>query len=137
MPASRRLQIVTYVICALGIAYIWVFAPPFFITVLFVVVCFTWSARLFIASFRNTDELQSASLRYALAAASGYGVPLAVGFVLLMIAVPDIQRAISSLAVLSNLSPAAAGFGLGVSLTTVALCLTFAISQSIWWVSKR
>lgn len=137
MPASRRSQIVANCIFALGVAYIWIFKPPIFVTVIFTALCITWSAWIFIANFRGTDELQAASLKHALAAASGYGVPLTVAFVLLMIATPNIQHAIAGLAALSRLSPASAGFGLGVSFTVIALCGVFSVCHSVWWVSKR
>ena len=137
MPASRYSQIVANLIFALGVAYIWIFTPPFFVTVIFTVLCITWSAWIFIANFRGADELQAASLKHALAAASGYGVPLTVAFVMLMIATPNIQQTIAGLAALSQLSPASAGFGLGVSFTVIARCSVFSIYNSVWWVSKR
>ena len=139
MLASMQSQIVASVVIFLGVAYIWVFTPPFFVTVIFAVLCFTWSAWIFISVFRGTDELKSASIRYALAAASGVSVPLTLAFVMLMIATPGLQHAISSMAKVSSsgLPPAAIGFGLGVTFCLIVSCTVFVISHSVWWASKR
>ena len=139
MPTSTRSQIAMSIVAFLGAAYIWVFGVPFFATVIFTVLCLMWSAWTFISIFRGTDELKSASIRYALAVASGVGIPLSIAFVMLMVATPDIQRVITSMAAFSRsgLSPAAVGFVLGVSFTFVLLCAVFAISHSVWWASKR
>ena len=139
MPASARSQIVASIAIFLGVAFIWVFGPPFFVTVIFGVLCFMWSAWIFISIFRGTDELKSAGVRYGLAIASGVGVPLSLAFVMLMIATPGIQGAITNIATFSNsgLSPAAIGFGLGVTFTLVVSCAVFAIGNCVWWASKR
>lgn len=139
MPTSTKSQIAMAIVALLGAAYIWVFGVPFFATVIFTVLCLMWSAWTFISIFRGTDELKSAGIRYALAVASGIGLPLSIAFVMLMVATPDIQRVITSMAAFSRsgLSPAAVGFGLGVSFTFVLLCAVFAISHSVWWASKR
>ena len=139
MPTSTQSQIVVSIVAFLGAAYIWVFGAPFFATVIFTVLCLMWSARILISIFRGTDELKSAGIRYALAVASGVGVPLSIAFVMLMVAMPDIQRVITSIAASSRsgLSPAAVGFALGVSFTFILLCAVFAVSHSVWWASKR
>ena len=69
--------------------------------------------------------------------ASGVGVPLSLSFVMLMVAMPDIQRTIISVAAKSPLPSAAAGFGLGVTFTIIMLCAIFAIGHAVWWASKR
>ncbi len=139
MHTSTKSQILASIVIFLGVAYIWVFAPPFFVTVIFMVLCVMWSAWIFISIFRGSDELKSASLRYALAAASGVGVPLTLAFVALMIATPDIQRVITSITAFSGsgLTPAAAGFGLGVTFSVIVLCAVFIMSHWTWWASKR
>jgi len=139
MLMSTKSHIVASIVVFLGVAYIWVFAPPFFVTVIFAVLCVLWSAWIFISIFRGTDELQSAGVRYALAMASGIGVPLTLAFVVLMIAMPGVQHAIASIAAFSGsgLPPAAIGFGLGVTFSLIVLCAVFVISHSIWWTSKR
>jgi len=137
MPTSTRSQIVASIVIFLGVAYFWVFSPPFFVNVIFVVLCVMWSAWIFISIFRGTDELKSAGVRYALAAASGIGAPLSIAFVMLMVASLDVQRGIASLAALSPLSPAAAGFGLGVSFTVLVMCAVLVTANSVWWASKR
>ena len=139
MFTSAQSQIIASVVAFVGAAYIWAFAPPFFVTVIFTVLCLMWSAWIFVSIFRGTDELKSAGIRYALAVASGVGLPLSIAFVMLMVAMPDIQRVITSIAASSRsgLSPAALGFGLGVSFTFFVLCAVFAISHSAWWASKR
>lgn len=137
MPTSTKSQIVASIVIFLGVAFIWAFGPPFFVTVIFLILCFMWAGWIFISIFQGTDELNSASIRFALAAASGVGVPLSLAFVMLMIAMPDIQRVITSFAALSPLSPAAAGFGIGVTFTVLVLCVVLVISQSVWWATKR
>ncbi len=139
MLASTQSQIVVSIVAFLGAAYIWVFGAPFFATIIFTALCLMWSAWIFISIFRGTDELKSAGIRYALAVAGGVGVPLSIAFVALMVATPDIQRVITSIAASSRsgLSPAAVGFALGVSFTFMLLCAVFAISHSVWWASKR
>ena len=137
MPTSTRSQIVASIAILLGVAYFWVFSPPFFVNVIFVVLCVMWSAWIFISIFRGTDELKSAGIRYALAAASGIGAPLSIAFVMLMVASPDVQRGIASLTALSPLSPAAAGFGLGVTFTVLVMCAILVTANSVWWASKR
>lgn len=139
MPISTRSQIVASIVIFLGVAYLFAFDPPFIATVIFAVLCVMWSAWAFISIFRGTDELQSASIRYALAVASGIGVPLSLAFVMLMVATPDIQGVITSIAAFSKsgLSPAVTGFALGVTFSLILLCAVFAISQSVWWASKR
>ena len=137
MPLSAKSQIAATIIIFLGVSYIWVFSPPFFVTVIFTALCVTWAAWIFISIFRGPDELKSARLRYALAAASCVGVPVALAFVMLMIASPDIQSVIVSMTALSPLSPAAAGFGLGVTFTLVVSCAVLVIANSVWWATKR
>ena len=139
MPTSTQSQIVASIVIFLGVAYIWVFEPPFFVTVIFMVLCVTWSAWIFISIFRGTDELKSAGIRYGLAMASGVGVPLSLAFVVLMVATPGIQGTITSIATFSKsgLSPAAVGFGLGVTFTLIVSCAVFFIGNCMWWVSKR
>ena len=139
MLTSTQSQIVVSIVAFLGAAYIWIFGAPFFATVIFTALCLMWSAWIFISIFRGTDELKSAGIRYAFAVASGVGVPLSIAFVVLMVATPDIQRVITSIAASSRsgLSPAAVGFALGVSFTFILLCAVFAVSHSVWWASKR
>lgn len=138
MLTSAKSQIVVSAAAFAGAASIWIFAPPFFVTVLFTVLCLMWAAWIITSIFRGTDELKSAGVRYALAAASGVGLPISIAFVMLLVAMPDIQGVITSIAVSSGsgLSPAAVGFALGVSFTFVVLCAVFAVSHSVWWVSK-
>ena len=139
MFTSIRSQILATIIALLGAAYIWAFGAPFFATAAFTVLCLVWSASIFFSVFRGTDELKTAGIRYALAVASGVGVPLSIAFVMLMIAVPDVQQAITSIAASSRsgLSPAPVGFALGVSFTFATMCAIFALSHSLWWFSKR
>lgn len=139
MSTSTQSQIVASIVAFLGVAFIWVFGPPFFVTVILTVLCVMWSAWIFISIFRGTDELKSASISYGLAVASGVGIPISLAFVMLMVAMPDIQGVITSIAAFSKsgLSPAAIGFALGVTFTLVVLCAVFAISHSAWWISKR
>ena len=139
MPTSAQSQIVASIVMFLGVALIWVFDPPFFVTAIFMVLCVTWSAWIFLSIFRGTDELKSAGVRYGLAIASGVGVPLSLACVVLMIATPGIQGAITNIATVSKsgLSPAAIGFGLGVTFAVVVLCAVFVIGHWVWWVSKR
>ena len=139
MPMSTHSQIVASIVIFLGVVYIWVFDAPFFVTVIFGVLCVTWSAWIFISIFRGTDELKSASLRYALAMASGIGAPLSLAFVMLMVATPGVQGVVTSIAALSGsgLSPAAVGFGLGVTFNIILLCAVFIVSHTVWWTSKR
>ena len=139
MSTSAQSQVIASIVAFVGAVYIWIFAPPFFVTVIFTVLCLMWSAWVFTSIFRGTDELKSAGIRYALAVASGVGLPLSIAFVMLMVAMPDIQRVITSIAVssTSGLSPPAVGFALGVSFTFIVLCAVFAISHSVWWASKR
>ena len=139
MPTSATSQIVVSIVAFLGAAYIWVFGAPFFVTVIFTVLCLMWSAWIFISILRGGDELKSAGIRYALAMASGFGVPLSIAFVALTVAAPDIQRLITGIATSSRsgLPPAAVGFALGVSFTFILLCAVFAISHTAWWASKR
>ncbi len=139
MPTSAQSQTVASIATLLGVAFIWIFSPPFFVTAIFMVLCVAWSAWIFISIFRGTDELKSAGVRYGLAMASGVGVPLSLAFVALMIATPGVQGAITNIAALSKsgLSPPAIGFGLGVTFTVVVLCAVFAAGNWVWWVSKR
>lgn len=139
MPTSAQSQTVASIVIFLGVAFIWVFGPPFFVTAIFMVLCVTWSAWIFLSIFRGTDELKSAGIRYGLAIASGIGVPLSLAFVTLMIATPGVQGAITHIATFSKsgLSPAAIGFGLGVTFTVVVLCAVFVIGHWMWWLSKR
>lgn len=139
MTASTQSQIVASIVVFLGAAYIWTFGPPFFVTVIFTILCIMWSGWIFISVFRGADEPYSASVRYALAAASGVGVPLSIAFVMLMIATPAIQGVITNIAMFgrSGLSSAAIGFGMGVTFTIIVLCAVFSISHLAWWVSKR
>ena len=139
MPASAQSQTLASIFIFLGVALIWVFGPPLFVTVIFMVLCVTWSASVFISIFRGSDEMKSAGIRYGLAIASGVGVPLSLAFVMLMVATPGIQGAIANIAAFSNsgLSPASIGFGLGVTFTVVVLCTVFVIGHWVWWASKR
>lgn len=75
-----------------GAAYIWVFGAPFFATVIFTVLCLIWSAWILVSIFKGTDELKTAGIRYALAVASGVGVPLSIAFVMLMVAYQVFSR---------------------------------------------
>ena len=139
MPTSAQSQIVASIVIFLGVAFIWVFDPPFFVTAIFMILCVTWSAWIFLSIFRGTDELKSAGVRYGLAIASGVGVPLSLACVMLMVATPGIQGAITNIATFSKsgLSPAAIGFGLGVTFAVVVLCAVFVIGHWVWWASKR
>ena len=137
MPTSTKSQIVASVVISLGVAYFLFFDPPFIANVIFAVLCVMWSAWIFISVLRGKDELMAASVRYALAVASGVGVPLSLAFVMLMIATPGLQRAIASLTAHSGLSPGAAGFGLGVTFTMIVLCLVLVVANSVWWAMKR
>ena len=139
MSMSPLSQIIVFVTAFLGAAYIWVFSVPFVVAAIFTVLCLMWAAWVFISVFRGIDELQSAGVRHALAAASGIGLPLAIAAVMVMVAMPDLQRVITAMAASSNsgLAPAAVGFALGVSFTFMVLCAVFAVSHSVWWVSKR
>lgn len=136
-PTSTESWITALLIVCLANVYVLLFKPPYMVNVIFVALCITWSAWIFVSIFKGSDELKSASLRYALAAASGVGVPLSLAFVMLMVATPAIQQAISNLASSSGLSPAAAGFGMGVTFMIILLCAVLIISHSIWWASKR
>lgn len=137
MPTSTRSQIVASVFIFFGVGYFLVFDPPFIANVVFAAVCVMWAAWVFISILRGTDEPLAAGIRYALAAASGVGVPLSLAFVMLMIATPDIQRMVSGMTAMSKLSPGAAGFGLGVTFTIVVLCTVLIAAHSVWWASKR
>ena len=137
MPTSTKSQIVASVVIALGVACFLFFDPPFFANVIFMVLCVMWSAWIFISILRGKDELMAAGIRYALAAASGVGVPLSLAFVMLMVATPGLQHAIVKLTALSGLSPGAAGFGLGVTFTMILLCLVLVVANSVWWATKR
>ena len=139
MPASTQSQIAASIVILLGVAFIWAVDPPLFVTVIFMVLCVAYSAWIFISVFQGTDELKSASVRYGLAAASAFGAPLSLAFVMLMIATPGVQDAITNMAALSKsaMSPAATGFGLGVTFTVIVLCIVLVIANSAWWASKR
>ena len=139
MPASTRSQIAASVFIVIGVAFIWVFSPPFFVTAIFAALCIMWSAWNFISIFRGTDELKSAGVRYGLAAASGVGVPLCLVFVMLMIVTPGVQDAITNMAAVSKsgLSMAAVGFAMGVTFTVVVLCVVLVIANSVWWAARR
>lgn len=139
MPVSKQSQIAASIIALLGVAYLFVFDTPFIATVIFTVLCVAWSAWIFLSIFRGTDELNSASIRHALATASGVGVPLSLAFVMLMVATPSIQGAITNVAMFSRsgLSPAAIGFALGVTFSLFVSCAVFAASHTAWWISKR
>ena len=137
MPTSTKSQIVASIVVALGVAWFLFFDPPFFANVIFMVLCVMWSAWIFISILRGKDELMAAGIRYALAAASGVGVPLSLAFVMLMVATPGLQHAIVKLTALSGLSPGAAGFGLGVTFTMIVLCLVLVVANSVWWATKR
>ncbi len=139
MLTSAQSQIVISIAAFLGAAFIWTFGAPFFATVIFTMLCLMWAAWIFISILRGTDELKSAGIKDALAIASGAGIPLSIAFVMLMIAMPDIQSAITGIAASSKsgLSPAAVGFALGVSFTFITSCAIFAISHTVWWASKR
>lgn len=139
MLRSAQSQIVVSIVGFVGAGYIWAVGVPFFATAIFTALCLLWSAWIIISIFRGTDELQSAGIRYALAVASGIGAPLSIALVMLMVAIPDVQRVITSVAAASRsgLSPATIGFALGVSSTFIVMCAVFAISHSVWWASKR
>ena len=139
MPVSVQSQTVASIVVFFGAAFIWVFGPPFFVTVVFTVLCIMWSAWILISVLRGPDELKSASIRYGLAIASGAGLPLAIAFVMLMVVTPGIQDAITNIVTFSKsgLSPAAIGFALGVTFTFFVLCAVFAIGHWVWWASKR
>lgn len=137
MPLSARSQIAATFLLVLGLAYIWVSAPPFFVNLIFAILCVMWSAWILRSIFQGSDELKAASLRYALAAASGVGVPLSLALVMLMTAAPGIQQTIANMAAASPLPPSAAGFGLGVTFTLVVMCTVVVIANSVWWASKR
>ena len=139
MPASTQSQIAASVVILLGVAFIWVADPPFFVTAIFMALCVAYSACNFIAVFRGTDELKSASVRYGLAAASAFGVPLSLAFVMLMIATPGVQDAITTMAAASKsgMPPAAVGFAMGVTFTVIVLCILLVIANAVWWTSKR
>lgn len=137
MTISMRSQIVASIVAFVGVSLIWIYKPPFVITAAFTAFCLFWSAGVIITIFRGTDELNSASLRYSLAFASGAGTPLCCAFVVLMIAETNLQLAITKLAEFSPLPSAAAGFGIGVTFTILVMCTVFMTAHSIWWISKR
>lgn len=139
MSISTRTQYLVGAAAVFGAALFFVFEVPFAGTVVFTALCIAWSAWCFHSVFRGGDELQSASLRYALAAASGFGVPLTVVCVMLMIALPEFQGLVTKIASHSGsgLSLPAVGFGLGVTFAVLLQCAVFALGHSLWWVSKR
>ncbi|WP_299303500.1 hypothetical protein [uncultured Litoreibacter sp.] len=139
MIRTGRTQVAALFAIFLGTACLLFFNPPFIVQIIFVLVCFSWAAWYFMEIFRGPDEVESASVRYALAFASGLGAPLSITFVMVMSAVPAIQDAITFMAssAENNLSPAAAGFGLGVAFAVFALCTSLCVGSTIWWASKR
>ena len=139
MPLSERTQAAALFVIFLGTAGLVLFDPPFIALVVFVFLCFSWSAWCFASVFFGSDEVEAASARYALAFASGIGVPISIASILLMSAVPVVQNAITRIATSEglDLSPAATGFGLGVVYTTVVLCISFCVGLTVWWASKR
>lgn len=139
MPAAKHSQFISLLIILGAVAIMMTIDPPFFVRLTFVLVCIAYSAWCFVTVFRGPDEVQSAAARYALAFASGTGVPLALIFVMIMTATPNLQIAIATLAgnSRSDLLPAAAGFGLGAVFTMGLLTAAFATGLGIWWASKR
>lgn len=139
MPVSGRVQAAALFVIVFGGTSFQLFDPPFIAQVVFVFLCFSWSAWCFASVFRGPDEVEAASARYALAFASSVGVPISITFILLMSAVPAVQNAITRMATLEghDLSPAATGFGLGVAFTTMVLCVSLGVGLTVWWASKR
>ncbi|MEP0235871.1 hypothetical protein [Roseibium sp.] len=139
MTLSRPTQISMFVLIVLGTSYFMIAETSFTAQVLFVLFCISYAALCFMSVLGGTDEVVAASIRYALAFASGIGVPLVCLFVLLMKVVPDIQGWISYFAALSanDVLPAAAGFGLGIVFAMFTLVCVFIAGLMVWWVSMR
>lgn len=139
MSVSARSQYGMAIAVFLGAALLFVVEVPFIVTVLFTTLCMAWSGWVFLSIFRGGDELQSASLRYSLAAASGVGVPVSIALVMLMVALPELQGAVTDIAAFSKsgLSPAAVGFALGIVFVVLVQSVVCAIGNWMWWASKR
>lgn len=139
MMQSRNYQILTMIAAVLGAAFFVVVDTPFVANVAFTILAIAWAGWIFYSIYRGGDEVMVASVRYAFALASGVGVPISIAFVLLMIARSDIQSVITHISSLSrsDLPPAVAGFGFGVTFTLIVLSAVFAIGHSCWWASKR
>jgi len=139
MILSGRTQAAALFVIFWGAAGLLLFDPPLIAQVVFAFLCFSWSAWCFASVFQGPDEVEAASARFALAFASGIGVPISIAFVMLMSAVPAVQNAIARIATSEglDLSPAATGFGLGVVFTTMVLCISFCVGLTVWWASKR
>lgn len=139
MRPSARTQYIVSIAAISGAVLSFAYPVPFAVTVVFTTLCIGWGAWIFVSVLRSGDELQSASVRYAMAAASGIGAPLSLAFVMLMVATPGIQRVVTGIAAYSNsgLSPAAIGFALGITFTVMVLCAVLVVGHSLWWASKR
>ncbi|MEM9495924.1 MAG: hypothetical protein AAGA09_07960 [Pseudomonadota bacterium] len=139
MPTSTGSQVAASIIIFLGVAFVWAVDPPFVVTAIFMAACVGYSAWIFVSVFRGADELESAGVRYGLAAASGFGAPFSLAFVMLVIAAPNVQNAIANIAAVSKtgLPPAAGGFALGITFTVIVLCVVLIIANSLWWASRR
>lgn len=139
MSASTRSQLVSLVIIYLGVAYLMKFDTPFPVQLIFMFLCIAYSAWCFYTVFQGRDEVVSAGVKFALALASGIGVPLCITIVLVMSGVPSIQDLIVSLEThaRSDLPTAAAGFGIGVTFAGAVFLSAFLAGLGIWRVSKR
>ncbi|WP_341368643.1 hypothetical protein [Yoonia sp. BS5-3] len=139
MLFNKPTQILAFVAVVIGTAYCVLIGAPRAVRILFVLACIGWSAWHFISIFRGRDEVVAAGIKYALAFASGVGVPCTCLFVVLMIETRGIQNEIASLAsyARSGLHPAAAGFGMGVTFTMLTLTLAFVAGVLSWWAAKR
>lgn len=139
MFMSTKSQAVAAAAFSLSGACIWIYSVPFYVTALFTLLCIFWAAMIFVHIFKGTDELKVAGIRYGLAAASGLGVPLSLAFVMLVVALPELQNVIVSIATYSRsgIMPTAVGFGLGVTFMIILMCAVFAASHWYWWASKQ
>lgn len=139
MPLSTGSQIAASIVVFIGTACLLAFEVPVVANLIFTALCILWAAWILIAIFRGSDELQSASVRYGLAMASGIGVPIVIACVMLMILTPGLQGAITRISTFSGsgLSAAPLGFGMGVTFTVIVLCAVFAIGHWVWWTDKQ
>ena len=138
---SKQFLIVTFVVIIIAVLYLIVFnnlgslASSFIMTIL----AMAWSAWIVIAILRGSDEVKSVATRFGLAFGGGIGIPVAILFVMVMLALPNVAEFIESAAALSknSLPPAAVGFGLGVSFTALIVSFFFVVGTSVWWLLRR
>jgi len=138
MLTSARSQLAAYAFIIISVACFFIFGASLVVTFVFTAAYIIWAGWMFVSVFRSGDEVQSASVRHALAVGSGAGLPISLTVVMLMLAIPGLQSLITDITAFpKDGPPGAIGFAFGVVFTMTVICISAVVGYAMWWASKR